>query len=124
MSLIGRLQNLEVLKLQDDAIEKGQWETSEGEFLQLKFLELDGIQISQWSASSDHFPILERLVLRKCKHLKSIPPNLGDILTLQIIEVHGCRNSVIQSAKQIQDDQIDLGNEELKVIITRSPLLR
>ncbi|KAL2532859.1 Disease resistance protein RPP8 [Abeliophyllum distichum] len=124
MSIIGRLQNLEILKLQKAALEGKRWDTCEGEFLQLKFLELDGIQISHWNASSDHFPVLERLVLRKSQHLKSIPSTLGDIPTLQIIEVHGCRNSVTVSAKQIQDEQRDLGNEELKVVISGSPLLR
>ncbi|KAL2531135.1 NB-ARC domain-containing protein [Abeliophyllum distichum] len=61
--IIGRLLNLEILKLQDVFLEGKRWDASEGEFLELKFLELDGVQISQWNASSDHFPKLERLVL-------------------------------------------------------------
>ncbi|KAL2551292.1 putative late blight resistance protein-like protein R1B-23 [Forsythia ovata] len=70
----------------DVSLEGKRWDTSEGEFLELKFLELDGVQISQWNASSDHFPKLERLVLRKCHHLKNIPSSLGDISTLVMIE--------------------------------------
>ncbi|KAL2551297.1 putative late blight resistance protein-like protein R1B-16 [Forsythia ovata] len=95
-----------------------------GEFLELKFLELDGVQISQWNASNDHFPKLERLVLRKCHHLKNIPSSFGEIPTLEMIEVHGCRNCVTECAMEIQEQQRDLGNEELKVIISRSAILR
>ncbi|KAL2531291.1 Disease resistance protein RPP8 [Abeliophyllum distichum] len=98
ISIIGGLLNLEILKLHDVSLEGKRWDTSEGEFLELKFLELEGVQISQWNASSDDFPKLERLVLRKCHHLKNIPSSLGDILTLETIEVHGCRNSVTESA--------------------------
>ncbi|KAL2531257.1 putative disease resistance protein [Abeliophyllum distichum] len=124
ISIIGRLLNLEILKLQDVFLEGKQWDTSEGEFLELKFLELDGVQISQWNASSDHFPNLQQLVLRKCHHLKNIPSCFGEVPTLVMIEVHGCRNSVTESAKEIQEQQRELGNEELKVIISRSAILR
>ncbi|KAL2551324.1 Disease resistance protein RPP8 [Forsythia ovata] len=124
ISMIGSLLNLEILKLQDVSLEGNQWNTSEGEFLELKFLELDGVQISRWNASSDHFPNLERLVLRKCHHLKNIPFSLGDIPTLEMIEVHGCRNSVADSAMKIQEQQIESGNDELKIIISRSTLFR
>ncbi|KAL2551295.1 putative disease resistance protein [Forsythia ovata] len=124
ISIIGRLLNLEILKLQDVFLEGKRWDTSEGEFLELKFLELDGVKISQWNASSDHFPRLERLVLRKCHHLKNIPSSLGEIPTLEMIEVHGCRNCVTECAMEIQEQQRELGNEELKVIISRSAILR
>ncbi|KAL2486098.1 putative disease resistance protein [Abeliophyllum distichum] len=124
MTVIGRLTNLEVLKLHHGSIEKQQWNTSEDEFQNLKFLELDGVPIAQWNASSDHFPRLERLVLRKCNHLNKIPSSLGDIPTLQMIEVHGGKKSLAESARQIEEEQRDFGNEELKFIITRSQFLR
>ncbi|KAL2507987.1 putative late blight resistance protein-like protein R1A-6 [Forsythia ovata] len=124
MTVIGRLTNLEVLKLQHGSIEKQQWNTNEDEFQTLKFLELDGVPIAQWNASSDHFPSLERLVLRKCNHLNKIPSSLGYIPNLQMIEVHGGKNSLAESARQIETEQRDLENEELKVIITRSQFLR
>ncbi|KAL2507986.1 putative late blight resistance protein-like protein R1A-6 [Forsythia ovata] len=124
MTVIGRLTNLEVLKLQHGSIEKQQWNPSEDEFQNLKFLELDEVPIARWNASSDHFPTLEQLVFRKCNHLNKIPSSLGDIITLQMIEVHGCKKSLAESARQIEKEQRDLGNEELKVIITRSQFLR
>ncbi|KAL2531147.1 putative disease resistance RPP13-like protein 3 [Abeliophyllum distichum] len=124
INIIGGLLNLEILKLQNVFLEGKRWDTREGEFLELKFLELDGVQISEWKASSEHFPKLERLVLRKCYHLKNIPSSFGEILTLEMIEVHGCRNCVTECAMKIEEKQRESGNEEFKVIISRSTILR
>ncbi|KAL2551464.1 Disease resistance protein RPP13 [Forsythia ovata] len=118
MEIIGKLKYLEVLKLEYVSFEGIQWDTSEGEFPQLKFLKLDQVQIAEWNTSRDHFPRLERLVLQSCKLLKMIPPSLGDISTLQMIEVYGCTEAIIKSAKKIQEEQEEKGNEELQVIIS------
>ncbi|KAL2532889.1 Disease resistance protein RPP13 [Abeliophyllum distichum] len=120
MRIIGRLPNLQVLKLEDGDLGGKQWDTDEGEFQQLKFLKLDGVTIAHWNASSDHFPRLQHLILRKLQHLKNIPSSLGDIPTLHTIEVHDCKKAVADSATQIWDDQRDMGNEELKLIISDS----
>ncbi|KAL2516441.1 putative late blight resistance protein-like protein R1A-3 [Forsythia ovata] len=86
MNIIGRLPNLVVLKLREGSFHRRQWNTTEGEFQQLKFLELFSVQNTEWNASSDHFPRLQRLVLRHCKSLEKIPSSFCDILTLLIIE--------------------------------------
>ncbi|KAL2532974.1 NB-ARC domain-containing protein [Abeliophyllum distichum] len=122
LKIIGELPRLEVLKLRDVTIEGKQWDASEEEFQELRFLELDGVQIEHWNASSDHFPKLEQLVLRSCQHLE-IPSDLGFIPCLLKIEVHGCIKSVEESALQILEEQRDNGNEELKVIISHSQLV-
>lgn len=115
---IGRLPNLEVLKLLFRAFEGPQWNMREGEFLKLKFLKLDTLTtIKQWNASADHFPCLQRLVLQRCKQLEKIPSVFGDIPTLQMIEVQWCSISASKSARQIQEEQQDLGNDGLKVFI-------
>ncbi|KAL2531486.1 NB-ARC domain-containing protein [Abeliophyllum distichum] len=98
MEIIGKLKYLEVLKLEYVSFEGIQWDTSEGEFPQLKFLKLGQVQIAEWNTSRDHFPRLERLVLQSCRRLKMIPPSLGDISTLQMIEVYGCAEAIIKSA--------------------------
>ncbi|KAL2552660.1 putative late blight resistance protein-like protein R1B-16 [Forsythia ovata] len=117
IEIIGRLPNLEVLKLEDAVLEGEQWDASEAEFPQLIFLKLDNVLIAEWNASSDNFPRLERLVLQHCHHLKMIPSSLGDIPTLQMIEVYRCAQDIEESAMQIQEEQEENGNEELKVII-------
>ncbi|KAL2531489.1 putative disease resistance RPP13-like protein 3 [Abeliophyllum distichum] len=118
MEIIGKLKYLEVLKLEYVSFEGIQWDTSEGEFPQLKFLKLGQVQIAEWNTSRDHFPRLERLILQSCIRLKMIPPSLGDISTLQMIEVYGCAEAIIKSAKKIQEEQEENGNEELQVIIS------
>ncbi|KAL2516456.1 putative late blight resistance protein-like protein R1A-6 [Forsythia ovata] len=118
MNIIGRLPNRVVLKLREGSFHRRQWNTTEGEFQQLKFLELFSVQNTEWNASSDHFPRLQRLVLRHCKSLEKIPSSFCDILSLLIIEVHHCQQSVAESAMQIQEEQRDMGNDELQVIIS------
>ncbi|KAL2486333.1 putative disease resistance protein [Abeliophyllum distichum] len=105
MEIIRKLECLEVLKLQNVDFEGNQWDTSEGGFPQLKYLKLQIVQIVEWNTSSDHLPRLRRLALHKCKHLKMIPPCIGDILTLQMIDVYGCAKAIEESAKQIQENQ-------------------
>ncbi|KAL2551438.1 putative late blight resistance protein-like protein R1B-13 [Forsythia ovata] len=117
MEIIGKLEYLEVLKLQNVGFEGNQWGTSEGGFPQLKFLKLYQVQIVEWNAASDHFPTLQQLVLEFCYRLKMIPANLGDIPTLQMIKVYMCTKAIEESAKQIQEEQQDIGNEDLKFVI-------
>ncbi|KAI3462449.1 hypothetical protein Pfo_019112 [Paulownia fortunei] len=120
MSMIGRLPKLEVLKLLYAVFDGKQWKTNDDEFQELKFLKLDALKIQRWNTSSDHFPKLQRLVMQKCWKLKKVPSSLGDIPTLQIIDIHSCSKSVANSALQIQREQLEMGNEELKVIISGS----
>ncbi|CAA2975675.1 Hypothetical predicted protein [Olea europaea subsp. europaea] len=47
-----------------------------------------------------------------------IPSSLGHIPTLQMIEVCGRAKAVKESAKQSLEEQHDMGNEDLKVIIS------
>ncbi|KAL2516452.1 putative late blight resistance protein-like protein R1A-6 [Forsythia ovata] len=84
--IIGRLPNLVVLKLQEGSFEGNQWNTTEGEFQQLKVLKLSWVDNREWNAPSDPFPRLQRLVLRHCNYLENIPSSFCDIPTLQMIE--------------------------------------
>ncbi|CDP11649.1 unnamed protein product [Coffea canephora] len=93
ISAIGRLANLEVLKLLSSSFEDAIWEMGEGEFPELKFLKLDSLNIVEWNASSDHLPNLQHLVLRKCENLKEVPIDFMNIPTLQLIEVQLCGES-------------------------------
>ncbi|KAI3462427.1 hypothetical protein Pfo_019090 [Paulownia fortunei] len=120
MSMIGRLPKLEVLKLLYAVFDGKEWKTNDDEFQELKFLKLDALKIHRWNTSSDHFPQLQRLVMQKCWKLKKFPSSLGDIPTLQIIDIHSCSKSVANSALEIQNEQLEMGNEELKVFISGS----
>nr|GMD12952.1 putative late blight resistance protein homolog R1B-14 [Ipomoea batatas] len=116
MTVLAALPNLEVLKLKYYAFEGPEWEMTEG-FDRLKFLVIDGSDLMEWEASSFHFPNLQSLVLRFCNHLIEIPGDVGEINTLETIELCECSDAAYNSAKKIQLEQQDLGNEGLTVRI-------
>ncbi|XP_057494944.1 putative late blight resistance protein homolog R1B-16 isoform X2 [Actinidia eriantha] len=106
MSTLGKkLPNLEVLKLLKFACVGKCWKTSDEDFPQLKFLKLVTISIEEWQVSSNPFPRLQRLVLVRCWGLQSIPSEIGEVPTLQMIEVRDCNTSVANSAYKIKEEQ-------------------
>ncbi|CAI9091167.1 OLC1v1026121C1 [Oldenlandia corymbosa var. corymbosa] len=116
ISVIGRLQNLEVLKLGSKAFEGSSWTMEEREFLNLKYLRLDTLNVVHWDASIDDlFPQLEQLVVRNCPKLKEIPSEVVYISTLEKIEVQQCAVSVEESVKRIGDEI-----EGLQIVISYS----
>lgn len=115
MTIVGSLPNLQVLKLRDNACVGDTWETNEGEFCQLKFLLIDGTDLQDWVAESNHFPRLKCLVLRRCRYLSGIPDGIGEIPTLELLEVDDVNKSLVDMAKRIQADQQDWGNDALQV---------
>ncbi|KAM7489095.1 hypothetical protein LguiB_026579 [Lonicera macranthoides] len=117
MWIIGMLPNLVVLKLGNNACVGRRWDTNDGGFHRLKFLKFQRLDIVQWDASINHFPTLRHLVLHSCEKLEVVPPGLGDISTVEVIEVNWCRDSTANSALFIQKDQEDMGNDFLKILI-------
>ncbi|KAL8504249.1 hypothetical protein ACS0TY_022832 [Phlomoides rotata] len=119
MSVVGRLECLEVLNLFTDAFVGERWDTRGCEFQKLRFLKLDGLSsLREWNVASDElFPKLQQLILIRCTNLQEIPSELGEITALELIEVQWCRESVAESAERIKEEQRDMGNEELRVII-------
>ncbi|KAL2254078.1 UNVERIFIED_CONTAM: putative late blight resistance protein R1A-4 [Sesamum indicum] len=115
MTVIGSLPNLQVLKLRDYAFEGSVWEPNEGEFTKLKYLLIDRNKLERWCADYTHFPQLQHLCLCHCFELEAIPTEVGDIGTLEMLELFRCRSSVVASAMLIQEEQRNLGNEGLIV---------
>ncbi|XP_059623563.1 putative late blight resistance protein homolog R1A-10 [Cornus florida] len=117
MRTLARLPNIEVLKLSREAFEGSTWDANDSEFRTLRFLKLQGLDIEQWNASSKHFPNLQRLVLDRCQQLKQIPNDLGEISTLEMIQLQYCSNSAETSARKIQEEQQSLGNDGLEIFV-------
>ncbi|KAK4344289.1 hypothetical protein RND71_037383 [Anisodus tanguticus] len=114
------LPNLEELKLKDQAVRGEVWRLSdEYKFERLKVL-FRGLTLESWEANSANFPNLKRLVLKKCKLLWEIPRDFGGICTLESIELHNCSTSAEDSAREIEQEQVDMGNNCLKVDIHNS----
>ncbi|XP_075479694.1 putative late blight resistance protein homolog R1A-3 [Primulina tabacum] len=114
-TLVGLLPHLEVLKLKNYAVLGAKWNPVEGEFLQLKSLQIENTNLEEWIADSSHFPLLENLALRHVRNLKEIPYSIGEIPTLKTISLEGCSDSANSSAKEIQEKQQNLGNDDLRV---------
>ncbi|KAJ0667883.1 putative P-loop containing nucleoside triphosphate hydrolase, leucine-rich repeat domain superfamily [Helianthus annuus] len=141
MSIIQSLPNLQVLKLHSwafngscwntdgqefpqlikvleyNAIEGSCWDTDGQKFQQLKFLRLEGLDLKTWNAYSASFPCLKQLEIIGCHILEEIPFEIGDIPTLELIQIRGCRKCVDESARRIEEEQHDFGNYNLKIHI-------
>ncbi|XP_031101551.1 putative late blight resistance protein homolog R1B-14 [Ipomoea triloba] len=98
---IGELSHLEVLKLKDFAFCGSEWKPSKLCFRKLKALLISRSNLKHWHASSNHFPVLERLVLRYCWELEQVPLKFAKIGALKLIVLECCYSSLVTSAKQI-----------------------
>ncbi|KAL0310252.1 UNVERIFIED_CONTAM: putative late blight resistance proteinR1B-16 [Sesamum calycinum] len=114
---IGSLPLLQVLKLGYNSVTGPVWETFEGQFSRLKFLQINNIHdLEYWAvAESSHFPCLKFLYLELLYKLKEIPSCFGEIQTLELIELNGCSDSAVISAKEIAEQQEDFGNQDFRV---------
>ncbi|EPS60567.1 hypothetical protein M569_14236, partial [Genlisea aurea] len=99
---IGSLPNLEYLEIWDVGPPFGHvWETREGDFQNLRELEMQSVNLERWKTeSSSHFPNLERLVMRFCRELTEVPDCIGDIATLQLINADCCSEVVNEWARR------------------------
>ncbi|XP_055802715.1 putative late blight resistance protein homolog R1A-3 [Solanum dulcamara] len=115
------LPNLEELKFKDCRASSHEWSLSDKDkFKSLKLLLLEVICLERLEASSDNFPNLKRLVLKGCFYLQEIPADFGEICTLESIELHDCSTTAEDSARNIEQEQEDMGNNSLKVYIHNS----
>lgn len=118
--VVGALPYLEELKLQHAAFVGPVWESNEDEFRELKFLLMEKLNIREWKAESSHFPGLKRLVVRFCFDLEEIPYGIGEIPTLEEIEVCECSPATEVSLRDIVEVNGDIKgvikNDRLMVI--------
>ncbi|CAI9095579.1 OLC1v1031567C1 [Oldenlandia corymbosa var. corymbosa] len=56
ISEIGKLPNIEVLKLLAGAFDGEVWDMKDGEFQKLRYLKLDNLNVVHWNASEDNLP--------------------------------------------------------------------
>ncbi|KAL8458536.1 hypothetical protein ACS0TY_036164 [Phlomoides rotata] len=109
---IGSLPLLEKLILRFGSFKGREWETVEGQFPSLKFLEMELCRgLEYWTIESTHFSLLEHLVLDELEELKEIPSEIGEISALKSIKLVHCTNSVVISARKMLDEQVELYGE-------------
>nr|GMD81339.1 putative late blight resistance protein homolog R1A-4 [Ipomoea batatas] len=119
---IALLPKLEVLKLKMDAFYGPEWDPTEGGFRGLKFLLLENTDLKIWNAFDDEFPILEHMVLKHCENLEGIPTVFSNVTTLKSIDLEWCGQDLSSCAKNIQQEHLDYGNNELKVLVCNPQL--
>ncbi|KAL8547665.1 hypothetical protein ACS0TY_007113 [Phlomoides rotata] len=117
MGVIARLPLLQVLKLRELAFKGEAWCPSSDDYIfeELKFLLLEYLDFKIWDASDSHFPSLKRLIIRHCYRLDEIPPNIGFIGGLELIELVECSRLAVESAEEISDVQESYDNRTLQV---------
>ncbi|KAL3825549.1 hypothetical protein ACJIZ3_021578 [Penstemon smallii] len=100
MKIIGDLPNLEILLIRYNAFEGPTWETVEDNFKKLECLKISVHGLNEWRVDdANHFPSLRFLQLRNCENLEEIPSSIGEIPTLEIIDVNFCSDGVILLSK-------------------------
>uniref|UniRef100_M1BAT6 NBS-coding resistance gene analog n=1 Tax=Solanum tuberosum TaxID=4113 RepID=M1BAT6_SOLTU len=115
------LPHLEELKLKCCRAKDDVWRLSDKDiFRSLKLLLLSELNLKGWEASSDNFPNLKRLVLKKCKDLQKIPTDFVEICTLESIELHDCTTTAEDSVRNIEQEREDMGYNIVKVYIHNS----
>ncbi|KAL1561264.1 hypothetical protein AAHA92_03987 [Salvia divinorum] len=97
-----------------------EWEIAEEDvFCSLQFLNLQDLELVRWIADETNFPRLRHLRMDTC-NLEEIPSGIGEIPTLQFIELIDCKKSAVESAKRIVEEQSENGNYDLKLRITNT----
>lgn len=102
MSTLGKLKNLQVLKLKDYAFEGENWTTEDGGFKRLTFLHIGTSTLTNWNAKSSNFPALAHLSLSHCNKLEAIPYDFVNLSKLRMINIHYCKTTVATSAMKLQ----------------------
>ncbi|XP_058195753.1 putative late blight resistance protein homolog R1B-17 [Rhododendron vialii] len=118
--ILQTLPSLEVLKLLSDACVGPVWNTSELEegFSQLKYLKLANLDMKEWSASEDHFPKLEVLVIKWCNSMQQIPIDFANLNELREITITWSCRSAEESAREIQEKQRNRRGDDVCLNIT------
>ncbi|XP_027773458.1 putative late blight resistance protein homolog R1B-17 [Solanum pennellii] len=122
---IARLKKLESLKLQMGfpSMRSYCWDVTNVKFLALKYLGLFFMQIEEWKASEESFPVLEKLVISAWpgfREIKEIPPSFADILTLRRIELFDCTDSLGVSAMNMKREiEENTGCDSLQVVVQK-----
>ncbi|KAL0296753.1 UNVERIFIED_CONTAM: putative late blight resistance proteinR1A-10 [Sesamum radiatum] len=88
MSTLGMLENLEILKLKDNAFKGEWWQPEDGGFRALRILYIGRSDLVSWHASARHFPRLKHIFIKHCSSLEALPLGFADISSLQLVELY------------------------------------
>nr|GME07816.1 putative late blight resistance protein homolog R1B-8 [Ipomoea batatas] len=117
MAVLGSLEELEVLKLDDYAFKGESWELNNNVvFRRLQYLRIGRTNLVTWKlATENSFPALQSLILRNCYVIEKIPEEFANVHTLKVMELFHVCESATQSAEEIRKN---IKNDGFKLIIT------
>ncbi|GER34158.1 disease resistance protein [Striga asiatica] len=93
------------------------WEVGEDEFRDLRFLQLEDLDLEDWSGGGLILKRLERLIVRHCYRLREIPEGIDYVIYLQVVEVVDCSPSLVGSAMRVKEMQQDMSNDDFQVVV-------
>ncbi|CAA2952741.1 late blight resistance homolog R1B-17 [Olea europaea subsp. europaea] len=105
MSILGRSENLEMLKLKEYAFKGDLWKMKQECFSVLKVLHIVKTDLVQWEASAHHFPQLTCLYLKQCTSLEEVPEGFADIASLDIMELYHTHVKAEDCARKIESQK-------------------
>ncbi|KAK4427719.1 putative disease resistance protein [Sesamum alatum] len=115
MYVLGMLNNLEVLKLKENAFMGNTWEVVAGGFNSLEFMYIARTDLQLWTLSGqgDHFPKLRCLVLKNCEKLHEVPTRLVE--KLQTLDMERVTKHAVHCARKIeQEKQMKYGEQSTR----------
>nr|GMD16773.1 putative late blight resistance protein homolog R1B-14 [Ipomoea batatas] len=102
LNILGSLDELEVLKLEENAFRGEFCDLSNIVFKQLQYLRIGRTNLLSWKVSKDSFPALKHLILRHCTALEAVPCDFAQVESLKVMELFCTNKKAATSAKEIQ----------------------
>ncbi|KAI7996259.1 Disease resistance RPP8-like protein 3 [Camellia lanceoleosa] len=117
MDVLGRLPNLQVLKLKNAAYGGRDLCCSGNGFPKLQVLKLVNLAIRCWTISEGSMPSLRSVVINRCGNLEGLPSALPNIPAFEELELWSPHVSLVKEAKEIE---MSPGKEKFKLVIYQS----
>nr|GMD19924.1 putative late blight resistance protein homolog R1B-14 [Ipomoea batatas] len=102
LNILSLLEELEVLKLEENAFRGEFCDASNIVFKQLRYLRIGRTNLVSWMVSKDSFQALKYLILRHCSVLESVPSVFGEVESLKVMELFCINGRAANSAREIQ----------------------
>nr|GMD13610.1 putative late blight resistance protein homolog R1B-14 [Ipomoea batatas] len=103
LNILSLLEELEVLKLEENAFRGEFCDASNIVFKQLRYLRIGRTNLVSWKVSKDSFQALKYLILRHCNVLESVPSVFAEVESLKVMELFCTNGRAANSAREIQD---------------------
>ncbi|XP_031101753.1 uncharacterized protein LOC116005647, partial [Ipomoea triloba] len=120
MTVLGSLEELEVLKLDDNAFSGELWDLNSNViFKGLKYLRIGNTNLVTWTAVVEKsFPILESLVLKNCISLENMPQDFANVDSLKVVELFDVSERIADFAREICEQRHGKTNVKINGFIT------